>query len=300
MMKMTKNEIISLLKLLEDPDKKVFEAVKEKIMQDSEFFKIYLENYHSLSSNLIAIQRSEEILDEIFLQRFFEELKKFLTDQNSHLSQGAFLFETYFNRDLDKNQIEAYFDEVLRAVWIEINENLTAFEKINVLNEVIFNKLKFKRAPLSWNKLEMFNIATCLSHKKLTPVTAAMLYLMLCEQLEIPLYPLNFPSLSIIGFYGKDLEIIPDTDSHKGIMFCIFPYMDAKPIGIPNVKKMLSDFSFDYDVDNLNVMSYKEYLLEFFKLRIDFMKKNEIDNFATKNSGQVIKFYLQNYNVNNY
>jgi hypothetical protein len=298
-MKMTQNEIVSLLKLLEDPDNKVFEAVKEKIKQDSEFFKIYLENYHSLSNNLLAIQRSEEILDEIFLQKFFEDLKNFLTDENSHLSQGAFLFETYFNRDLDKNQIEAYFDEVLRAVWIEINDNLTAFEKINILKEVIFNKQKFKKTPLLSNQLEMFNVATCLSHKKLTPVTAAMLYSMLCEQLKIPFYPLNFPSLSIIGFYNKEFEMLPNPDIHKGIMFCIFPYMDAQPIGIPNVKKMLKDLSPDYDVDRLSTMPYKEYLLEYFKMRIDFLKKNEIDNFATKNSNRVIKFYEQNYNVKN-
>lgn len=285
---MNKNEIISILRLLEDPDPKVYDVVKNTIIDNGELFRIYLENYCSFSSSALGVDRSEAILDELFWLKFEVKLKKYVSNPNSLLSEGVFLLETYFNRDVDEHQIEAYFDTILREVWIEMNNQLTGIEKIKIISKVLFTNNKFKKYPLGEFNPDYLSITNCLSYKKFVAPTISLLYCMIAQQSEIPVFPLEIPGIFLLGYVDEVLADAVFADNGNGIVFYFHPYDEGTLINQQIVEKYIKDNKVKTEVKNIEVLSYQKYLLFIFGLRIMALKQRKISGFCVDYADKVV------------
>ena len=284
---MNNKEIISLLRLLEDPDNKVYELVREKILNDSDFFKIYLENYHSFSINNLGLDRSEELLDDIFYNKFEEKLKNYLSKSNPSLAEGVFILETYFNRDVDINQIEAYFDEILRSVWIELNEQLTGIEKVRVVGKILFDQYKFKKYPAGDYNTDYLSITNCLSYKKYVAPTISLLYCMIMQNTSIPAYPVDIPGLFLLGYHDKELADAVFDEKNNGIVFYFHPYDQGTLINQQIIEKYILDNKLDVKISKIKTISYLDYLIFNFELRLMAVKQKKKDDFCIKYADKV-------------
>jgi hypothetical protein len=284
---MNSKEIISLLRLLEDPDYKVYELVREKILNDSDFFKIYLENYHSFSVNNLGLDRSEELLDEIFYIKFEEKLKKYLSKPNPSLAEGVFIFETYFNRDVDINQIEAYFDGILRSVWIELNEQLTGIEKVRVVSKVLFDQYKLKKYPSGEYNTDYLSITNCLSYKKYVAPTISLLYCMIMQNTNIPAFPVDIPGIFLVGYHDQELADAVFDEGNNGIVFYFHPYDQGTLINQQIIEKYIKDNKLDLKISKIKTISYIDYLMFIFELRIMAIKQKNKDGFCIKYADKV-------------
>jgi hypothetical protein len=286
---MNNNEIISLLRLLEDPDKSVYEIVRGKILENGEFFRIYLENYHSFSSNNLGIERSENILDEIFWIKFEKKLKDYTLNPNPQLAEGVFLLETYFNRDVDVNQIEAYFDSVLREVWIELNNQLTGIEKVKIISKILFSENKFKKYPAGDFNPEYLSITNCLSYKKYVAPTISLLFSMIAQQTDIPVYPLDIPGIFLLGYVDEELAEAVFAENQNGIVFYFHPYDEGVLINQQIVEKYIKDNKIDLRINKIRVLSYINYLSFIFELRILALKQKNNKGFCVDYADKVIQ-----------
>ena len=286
---MNNNEIISLLRLLEDPDKSVYEIVRGKILENGEFFRIYLENYHSFSSNNLGIERSENILDEIFWIKFEKKLKDYTLNPNPQLAEGVFLLETYFNRDVDVNQIEAYFDSVLREVWIELNNQLTGIEKVKIISKILFSENKFKKYPAGDFNPEYLSITNCLSYKKYVAPTISLLFSMIAQQTDIPVYPLDIPGIFLLGYVDEELAEAVFAENQNGIVFYFHPYDEGVLINQQIVEKYIKDNKIDLRINKIRVLSYINYLSFIFELRILALKQKNNRGFCVDYADKVIQ-----------
>jgi len=284
---MNNKEIISLLRLLEDPDNTVYELVKEKILKDSDFFKIYLENYHSFSANNLGIDRSEELLDEIFYSSFEEKLLKYVANSKPSLAEGVFLLESYFNRDVDINQIEAYFDEILRSVWIELNGQLTGIEKIRVISKVLFDQYKFKKHPVGEFNLDYLSITNCLSYKKYVAPTISLLYCMILQNTAIPAFPIDVPGLFLLGYFDKELADAVFDEKNNGIVFFFHPFDQGALINQQSIEKYIKDNKINVKFSQIKTIPYIDYLAFIFELKIMAIKQKSKDNFCLRYSDKV-------------
>jgi hypothetical protein len=287
MVTLNKNEIVSLLRLLEDPDVKVYELVKDKIMQNGEFFKIYLENYHSFSSNNLGIERSEGLLDEIFFEKFEAKLKKYLSKPDPQLAEGVFLLETYFNRDVDVNQIEANFDTILRNVWIELNPQLTGIEKVKVINRVLFEELKFKKYPVGEFNHEYLSITGNLSYKKYIAPTISLIYCMIAQQTDIPIFPIEIQGIFLLGYVDKELADAVFSEDNNGIVFYFHPYDEGSLINQQVIEKYLNDNKIETKISSIKTQNYLEYLSFIFSLRVLAIKQKKTDDFCLRYAKKV-------------
>lgn len=292
---MNKNEIISILKLLEDPDEKVYKIVKDKIMQNADFFKIYLENYFSLSSNSLAINRSENILDEIFWENFENRFEKFLYDKSSKLAEGVFLLEEYFNKDIDIDEIKTKYQEIKNSIWIECNDNLTSIEKIKIVNTILFEKLNFNKLNTTEIKPEFSSLTYCLTNKKYLAQNITLLYAMLVQQLEIPIYPLNIFTLNILGYFNKEADIDIFNHFDEKPVFYIYPFEHGAIISEEIILKNTPDTKiFDYYNKNLKeikTLPFILFLFEYFNFRIKSLDEKS-ESFCVKYSKKIEQLFI--------
>lgn len=291
---MNKVEIISLLKLLEDPDDSVYQIIKSKILDCSDLFKIYLENYHSLSINKLALERSEKLLDEIFFNNFSKELKLYLKNPNSTLLKGAILLEHYFNRDLDLKQLEINIEQILKNIWIELNDGLTGIEKIKLINRIIFKEQKFKKYPIGEFKEEYINFSNCVNYKKYISPTISLLYCIIAERSDIALYPLDIQGVFLLGYMDNDFNTDLLNEDKGNISLYIHPYDEGEFVNPFTISKYLKMYKSTKTLNEVQVRSYTDFLFYLFELRILILQQKKIDCFELNYAQEVLKIYNNN------
>ena len=57
--------------------------------------------------------------------------------------EGVYLIAKYQYPDLRFEDVREKIEIVKKDVWLELNENLTALEKVKILNHIIFDIHKF-------------------------------------------------------------------------------------------------------------------------------------------------------------
>ncbi|MBN2776358.1 MAG: hypothetical protein JXR36_01870 [Bacteroidales bacterium] len=292
---MNKTEIISLLKLLEDPDNNVYHILRKQILDNSELFKIYLENYHALSVNELAIERSEDLLDEIFLIGFEKQLETAINGRDSGLMDGAVVLEQYFNRDLDTEVLLNETENIVQSVWLEFNEQLTGIEKVKLIGKILFENQNFKKYPVGEFKPEYLSFANCVNYRKFVAPSISLLYCVIAERVSLPLYPLALPGLFLLSYVDEELADAVFDEEHNGAVFYIHPYDQGEFINHQLIDKYLKEHKIETKLEQIKNMSYLEYLTYFFEMRILALKHRKLEGFELRYADRVLKI-LKNSN----
>ncbi len=288
---MNNNEVISLLRLLEDPDESVFQAIKGKFLEDPNQFKEYLENYIALSYSEIGKSRAEFILDEIFFLDFESKLNQYLRNEKSRLIEGVAILETYFSKDIEPNEMVELFDETNKKIWLEINEQLTGIEKVKLIGKILFEKDGVRPLPsgeISAKYLSMFN---CMLQKKYSSPSMAMMYCMIAQESEVPLFPLFVPGLFLLSYVDNELADAVFQEKTNGAVFYIHPYDKGEFINHQIIEKYLDENKIKKPLEEIEVMTYNQFLAFYFEMRVLVLKKKKKDSFEVKYAEDVLKLF---------
>ena len=291
---MNKNEIISLLKLLEDPDEKVFELIKTKILADAEMFKVYLDNFHALSVNELAIERSELLIEEIFLLYFKKQLKKYINSNKPNLLEGVLLLEEYFNREIDVNYLKKETTKIIQSIWIELNDQLTGIEKVKLIGKTLFEQLKFRKYPVSSFKPEYLSFFNCIAEKKYVAPNISLLYCIIAQEIELPLYPVALPGLFILSYVDPELADVVFEEKNNGAVVYINPFDKGEFINHQIVENYLEERKIKKKLQDFENMTYLNYLSFFFDIRILALKHKNLNGFELKYANQIKEIFTEN------
>src|SRR3972149_3711854 len=135
---MSNSELRALISLLDDPDAKIYDEIKSKIISYGDEVIPHLENVWENSFDHVLQTRIEDIIH--YLQ--FDSIKKNLTNWKNNpekdLIEGAIIIAKYQYPVLEDQKIRDYITQLTQEVWLELNDNLTALEQVKVLNKIIF------------------------------------------------------------------------------------------------------------------------------------------------------------------
>lgn len=221
---MTENkEISALFHLIDDPDEEVFTTVSEKIVSLGRAIIPNLENLWENSPNEEVQERIEQLIQKL---HFRDLTAEFLEWKNGagDLLNGALLVAKYQYPDLNTNSALQEIEKVRRNIWLELNSYLTPLEQSNVVTGILYNYYKLKGAEVAYDIPEDFFINKVIEAKKGNAITNGILYLVLCELLDLPVKAINIPRQFILGYFDIDYNF-PDPSGRIGtkINFYIDP-----------------------------------------------------------------------------
>jgi regulator of sirC expression with transglutaminase-like and TPR domain len=110
-----------------------------------------------------------------------------------------------------------------RNVWLELNSFLTALEKVNVLNNILFNYYKLKGVEINYNHPDEFLIHKLIESKKGNAISIGVLLLSLSNLLDINLHMINIPRQFILAYFDNDPDESENNFPPEHIQF----YMDG-------------------------------------------------------------------------
>ena len=216
-------EISALFHLIDDPDSEVYSTVSDKIISFGKAIIPNLENLWELTSDEDIQQRIESLIHKL---HFRDLTNDFINWKNGgcELLQGALLTAQYHYPEMNALQVLQEIEKMRRNIWLELNNYLTPLEKINVLTSIYYNYYKQKGIELDYSKPEDFLINKTLETKKGNAISNGIIYLVLCELLDIPVKATNIPRQFILAYFDAQYEFLNRIDqSTEKIIFYIDP-----------------------------------------------------------------------------
>ncbi|MDQ3192961.1 MAG: transglutaminase-like domain-containing protein [Bacteroidota bacterium] len=258
---MENKEIKALIDLLDDPDEEVYSHVKVKLLSFGEQIIPVLEHVWEMGDpfNNIIQTRIETIIHKIQFDNISGELTKWAKEGTNDLLTGAILIAKYQYPDLNEEKIKSKLDQITRDVWLELNDNLTALEKVRILNHIIFDVHGFSGNTVNYHAPQNSYINNVLESKKGNPLSLSILYAIIGQKLGIPVYGVNLPQHFILAYVDKN-----NTDetftSQDEVLFYVNPFSRGAVFSKKEIDAFLKQLnvepntSFYEPCSNLNII----------------------------------------------
>ena len=241
---MDNNQLHALIQLLDDPDEGVYSHVKDKLMELGLEAVPYLENNWELAEEILVQQRIENLIHSIKSNDVYQQLKNWKENGGQNLLNGAILVAKYQYHNIDEEKIRSKINQIKQDVWIELNDDLTAFEKIKVMNHILFNLHDFNGNKDDFHNPKNSFLNRVIDTKKGTPLSIGVLYAIIAQGLDIPVYGVNLPHHFILAYEDEFLaNFAPEEMATPGILFYINTFSGGVVFGKQDILEFLKQIN---------------------------------------------------------
>ena len=215
--------IQALIALMDDPDEEIFAHVRDRLLEYGPDAIQYLESsWEERDFGLIFQTRIETLIHEIQ----FEECKRQLTDwyegSSKDLLKGTLIIAKYQYPGLNDKIVTDFIERLRRDCWLELNPHTTAYESVRIMNKIFFEQYGFKGNSQNYTSPLNSYINTVIETRKGNPLSLSIIYSIVAQQLELPIYGVNLPNHFILAYmdeYGTS-RFLSNANEH-GVLFYI-------------------------------------------------------------------------------
>ncbi len=218
------SELNALISLLDEPSNPVYDKIREKILLYGIEAIPYLENAWDNSFNNEIQHRVENIIHTIQVADLRHELKNWKENDRINLLKGFYLVTKYQYPDLNFASIEEKIEKIKKDMWLELNNNLTALEKVKVVNHIFFDVHKFSGNKTINDALPGLFVNSLLETRKGNHLTIGMLYMILSQKLGMPIFGVDLPQHFILSFADEIQEGQISVPNDNEVLFYINPF----------------------------------------------------------------------------
>ena len=193
-------EITALLRLIDDPDSEVYDTVASKLVHYGKEIIPNLEQLWEVTEDEAVQERIELLIHRVHFQDLQRDFLEWSTARNPELLRGAILIARFQFPELNVPAILTQFDQIRRNIWLELNNYLTPLEQVNVFNSILYNYYKLHGHELTERESKHFFINQVLESKQGNAYTIGILFLSLCEMLDIPIFAVDVPRQFIFAY----------------------------------------------------------------------------------------------------
>ncbi len=223
---MQESEVNALIHLIDDPDEAIYDQIKERLVSFGDQVIPALENVWEHNTYSLLFQtRIENIIHEIQFGRITKGLAEWKNSGANDLIAGVLWVSKYQYPDLDEENVIKQLAQIKQDIWLELNDNLTAFEKVRVVNHILFDIYGFSGNKTNFHAPHNSYLNNVLETKKGNPLLLSVIYIHLAKELEIPVFGIDLPNHFILAYKEqyKLLNVMGEEQSEE-IFFYINPF----------------------------------------------------------------------------
>ena len=239
---MSDTEIRALITLIDDPDEDVYLQVRERIVSLGGPVVPVLERAWEVDDlGDLFRNRIEDILQTIHLAGVRERLIVWRDKGCDDLLEGALIVSRYRYPDLDEHKVKARLAAIRQDIWLELNDHLTAFEKVRVFNHIFFQVHGFKGNKRNYHAPQNSYLNDVLDSRTGNPLSLAIIYQVIAEDLGLPLKGVNLPNHFVLAYLDEDSVGGVDSAQHadENVLFYINAFSQGDILGRNEINEFL-------------------------------------------------------------
>ncbi len=238
-MMINQKEIESLIKLLDDPDKEISEHVEDKLLSYGSEVVEYLETAWEHSFDAVLQQRIENLVHKIQYLNVKQELELWYHGGSFDLLQGVLIINKYQYPDMDPQRIVNQIEDIKREIWVQMIYDMSAVEKIKLINHVLYGIHGFSGNTTNHQDPQNSYISQVLESKKGNQISLAVIYSVIAQKLDVPVYGVNLPQHFILGY----VDMSKDFSEEDCVMFYINAFNKGFIFGRRDVDSFLKQLN---------------------------------------------------------
>ncbi len=174
------------------------------------------------------------MIRKIHFNKLAGEMDAWRSTGGRDLLYGSFLVSKFQYPDLSYEGMDRMVEKIRRDIWLELNNHLTALEKVRVINYFLYEIHKFDKSLKKTHTPQLYLVNHMLDTHKGSPVLLGLIYTELARRLELPIYGVNLPRNFVLCYYDQDYP-----DDPNGILFYINPSDKGTVLGVKELRSFL-------------------------------------------------------------
>lgn len=239
-------ELNALISLIDEPNEEMFSSIREKISTYGKDAIPFLEEAWMTAVNEDDVERIENLIDDIRFTDLYFELENWAQFHSNDLIKAFMLLTQFRYPELD---IEKYTDKVNKLrqnIWLEINPNLTALEKVKVLNHIFYDVYKFRGKLPIQVKLNDYFLNDLLDTQKGSATALGILYISIAQSMDIPIFGVDLHHHFVLAYMDDTIEARePETYSSDEVLFYIAMINKGSIFTNKDIKRFLKQIEFE-------------------------------------------------------
>lgn len=274
------SKIDALIALLDDNDKEVYEHVSSQLISLGKPIIPQLENAWEEAFDHLSQERIEHVIHKIILESHLDLFVKWASTPQNDLMEGLLILNKFHNPDLNEEKLKILVDKLYRDIWIEVNEQMTVIESINVLNQVFYSIYEFEGSAADIGEPEKYYLNSLFDTKTCSPALLSVVYMYMAQQLHLPVYGIDLPYHFILALNKQPiLSFNPESDNKpNGVLFYVNPVNGGMILSQHEIQSYMSKMELDIIDTDFHPISNAEVLKLLIVDLIEIYKQNnEID-----------------------
>lgn len=243
---MNEKEVESLIKLLDDPDTEIASHVEEKLLSYGNEVIEFLESAWAQSLDTLLQERIENLVHKIQFRNIKRELELWYIGGSFDLLQGLITINKYQYPDLDEQKIINQIENIKRDIWMQMLYDMSAVEKVKLINHVFYGTYGFSGNTTNHQDPQNSYISQVLESKKGNQILLAVIYSIIAQKLDIPVYGVNLPQHFILAYVDEsdpESTITEQNEFENRILFYINAFNKGFIFGRKDVDSFLKQLN---------------------------------------------------------
>ncbi|MBL0343210.1 MAG: transglutaminase family protein [Bacteroidetes bacterium] len=241
-------EIKAMISLLDDNDPEIYAHIQDQLLSFGREVIPVLEEAWSSAFNPLLQERIESIVHKIQLIGLKQDLTRWAKGSSHDLLAGTLLIARYQYPDLDEEKVRAALNKIRKDIWLELNEQMTPQEQVIVFNKVLFETHGFAGNTANFHAPQNSFINTVLESKKGNPLLLSIIYSIIAQQLDIPIFGVNLPEHFVLAYQDiRGNSPIEYTYPEAGILFYINAFSKGNIFGKADIDEFLKKVDMEYN-----------------------------------------------------
>lgn len=236
-------EVNSLIRLLDDPDAEIFDHVHQKLLSYGPEAIDYLEMAWEQAFDPILQNRIAETVHEIQFGTVKKDLQLWYQGGAFDLLQGVLVVNRYQYPDLDEQKVINQIEAIKRDIWLQMMNEASPKEEVDLINHVFYSIHGFSGNTANHQDPQNSYISQVLETKRGSQTMLAIIYSIVAQKLDIPIYGVNLPQHFILAYLDESRQ----SELEGGILFYINAFNRGFMFGRRDVDMFLKQLNLKFD-----------------------------------------------------
>lgn len=232
-------EINSLIRLLDDPDQEIYNHVHEKLLSYGPTVVTYLESAFEQAFDSIQQERIANLVHEIQFSLVKNELELWHQSGSFDLLRGALIINKYQYPDLDEQKVINQIEAIKRDIWMQMMFEGSPSDQVKLINHVLYNIYGFSGNTTNHQDPQNSYLSQVLETKKGNQISLAIIYSVIAQKLDIPIYGVNLPQHFILAYMDESTR----SEFESGVLFYINAFNKGFIFGRRDVDNFLKQLN---------------------------------------------------------